>query len=187
MVVPDARSILVGAGLAAAIMGLAGVSGGLVWLVAGVWTARAMRSQPLSVGWGLAVLGAGLRWGTTGLVDVGVATKLLAPTIVAGGLALRLCMGAAVAAALISEAQILSSSDGSWLDKAVTAVALTALGPLFALQGSINLPTAAAAWAGAALVGTAIVLALRPLAGRTPTWIPAVAALAAILATGIAR
>ena len=174
-----------GAGIAAAIVGLSGMAGGLLWLVAGVCSVRALSSRRLSPGWALAVLGAGFRWGTTGLADVRVATKLVAPTISAGTVPMRACMAVLLVVALLGEAQTFTTQR-SWQEWAAAGAAVVALPPLFVLKGSTHLPTAPLAWAAGSAAAALVVFAFRPIAARIPAWVIAVVALAAFIAAGVA-
>src|SRR5688572_9626875 len=62
-----ARPALAGAALAACLVGLVGVDAGILWIVAGVFTLRSLvRAEP-GAAWGLACMGAGLRWGSLGI------------------------------------------------------------------------------------------------------------------------
>ncbi|MCI0346537.1 MAG: hypothetical protein L0221_14000 [Chloroflexi bacterium] len=160
---------------------------GLVWIVAGVWTVRAMARAPLGLAWGVACLGAGLRWGTLSLGDIAVATRLGGPTVVAGPLLVRAGMIAALVGAVAGEADAGGFAARAWGERAAAAAAVVALVPLFVVRGPGDPRTdLVLVWAAAAASITAVVVVLGPLARRVPAWVgPAITATGVILAVGV--
>lgn len=138
---------------------------------------------PLGPAWGLACLGAGLRWGSLGLADVQAATGLLGPTLGAGPPLVVAGAGVMLAAAALEEA----AGDGlrarALPVRAASGAALLALVPAFCAPGwggSSVLVTLAWWLAGAAALG-ALALSASGLARRVPGWAPAAAAAAGLL------
>ena len=169
----DPRTSIAAAGLAAAAVGLLGVDGGLLWLIGGIWTARAMAAAPVGAAWGLACLAAGLRWGSLDVGDLQVATRLIAPTVAAGGLATRAGMVLALAGALIGEARVDGLRARTFGERAAAMIALTALVALFCVEGPARSGVVAFGWWGlAGVVVTALVVALTPIASRLPALVP---------------
>lgn len=138
------------------------------------------------VGWGLACVAAGVRWGTLGVGDVQVATRLVAPTVLAGSTPVRIVSAVALAAAIVDEARQGGLRSPGVGERAAGAVALAALVPLFLAPGSGSL-VALGWWGAAAAVAGAAVLMMHPLATRLPPWPIAAVAGAAVVALGIVR
>lgn len=157
-------------------------------LVAGVWTVRAMARTRLGAAWGVACLGAGLRWGTLGLGDVAVATRLNGPTVASGPLLVRIGMCAALAGAIAGEVRADGFASRTWGERAAAAAALAALVPLFVVRGPGDphglLPLL---WAIAAVVGTVAVLLLKPFVALVPPWAPVAVAGAGVVLAGVVR
>jgi hypothetical protein len=169
---PDARSALAAAGLAACAVGLLGTNAGVLWLVAGVWTVRAMAGAPVGFAWGTACLGAAARWGTLGLGDVAVATRLGGPTITAGPALVRAGLIAALAAAVLDEARGHARTSETWSERAAAAAALVGLAAMFLVRGPGDPRTLLPVFWGAAAVSlSVVVLLLRPLVIRVPAWV----------------
>jgi hypothetical protein len=174
--------------LAASAVGLLGADGGLLWLVTGVWTVRAMAGTPVGFAWGLACVGAGFRWGTLAVGDLEVATRLVGSTLTSGTPAVRAGMALALVGALAGEAQIGGLRARAWAERAAAAVAIAALAPLFVAAGPAD-PAwqEALRWALPAAVGTAAVLLSYPYATRLPALVPvamtAVGVVVALLAS----
>ena len=186
MDVRSTRAGFVGAALTACLVGLLGADGGILWIVGGVFTVRFVWGRDPGVGWAIACVAAGLRWGTLGLADVEAATRLIGPTVAVGNVAMRTATAVALAAGLMDEMRIGTSRSGSVAERAASAIALATLVPLFVAPGPGSL-TSAAWWLGAALaLGTAAWLGSRP-AARVPRWLPAALASASALTIGSAR
>lgn len=166
------RTAVAVGGLAACAAALSGVDGGLVWVVAGVFTARAVGGGPVGAAWAVACLGAGLRWGSLGFGDVETATRLLGPTVLAGPPLVRAGMALALIAAVAGEAGIGDVAAGPPLRRAAGVAAALALVPLFVVTGPIDLATSAVAWVGATAAVIGALLAARPLASSLPVWAP---------------
>ena len=164
--------MLAGAALGACVIGLAGVDGGILWIVAGVFTLRsAVRSAP-GLAWGIACIGVGLRWGSFAVGDLETATRLFGATVVAGGPAARIGMAAALVGALIDESRRDGLRSDSWVERGAAVVATVALVPLFLVEGATGEPLTAVVWglAGAAILLAA--LAMQPITRRIPSWTP---------------
>jgi hypothetical protein len=147
-----------------------------------------MSRTPLGLAWGVACLGAGLRWGTLGMADVAVATRLNGPTVTSGPLLVRVGMIAALAGALAGEGALDSFATRTWGERAAAAAALVALIPLFVVRGPGDphglLPLA---WGLAAVAGTTAVLRLRPVVALVPAWGPVALAGAGVALAGLVR
>jgi hypothetical protein len=177
----DPRSALATAALAAAAVGLLGTDAGILWLVAGVWATRAMAGGALGSAWGIAAIGAGLRWGTLGFGDLEVATRIAGPTLLAGPLLVRGGMILALLAALTGEAQTGGLVSRTWGERGACLVVMASIAPLFVVRGPgapVSIDTLW--WPATAAVATGVVLLARPLAGRVQPWIPPAAAAAGI-------
>jgi hypothetical protein len=135
------------------------------------------------LGWGFAVLGAGLRWGTTGLSDLAVATRLVGSTVTSGTPAVRGAMIVALAAAILDEAQM-DGLSASWPLRAASVTALVTLAVVFIVRSSLEISIDIAWWALAAGAVTVATLAIRPLAKRLPPWVPTVVAGMAVVFVG---
>lgn len=158
--------------LAASVVGLLGADSGLVWIVAGVFTIRALAGAPPGLAWGIACLGAGLRWGTLGVGDVETATRLLGATVMAGSPVVRIGMAAAAAGALADEARQGGLFATSWLERSAAVAATVALVPLFFAEGPTRLSASAVAWMLAAAGALVANVLLQPLVRRVPWWLP---------------
>lgn len=180
--------MLATAGLAASVVGLLGTDAGILWTVTGVWTVRAMARAPLGIAWGIACLGAGLRWGTLGLGDVAVATRLAGPTIVAGPLLVRAGMIAALVGAVLGEIDVGGLSVRAWGERVASSASVVALVALFLVRGPTDPRTSVALlWAAAAVVLTVVVVGGRSIRIAVPRWLPpAVAAGGVVLAVTVA-
>lgn len=184
----NARSALVAASASACVVGLLGFDGGLIWLVAGVWTIRAIWGAPLSLGWGIAVLGAGVRWGTIGLAGIESATRVVGPTIAAGTVVVRVGMITALVAAVVSEAASGGLRAVSLPERAAAFLALMTLVAVFCVPGpgSPQLLSSLGWWAGSGAVAVALCLVAGGLAARMPGWVmPALAAAGCVAGVGL--
>ena len=174
------------AAVGACVIGLLGVDVGLLWLVAGVWTIRAMAGAPLGLAWGIACMAVGLRWGTTSLGDVAVATRLAGPTVAAGPLVVRVGMIAALVGAVLDEARAGALRGPGWNERAAAGISVAALVALFVVRGpgdpATELPVL---WAALAVVGTTLVLQLHRVLRPMPPVVP-VAVVAAGTMLGVA-
>jgi hypothetical protein len=133
------------------------------------------------VAWGVACLGVGVRWGTLSLGDVAVATRLNGPTLTSGTLLVRIGMMAALAGALAGEMRSGGFSSRTWGERAAAAAAILALIPLFIVRGPGDPQSMAPVlWGVSAAVGTALVVFLRPVSTRLPSWGPVVLAAAGV-------
>ncbi len=165
-------------------MGLLGADTGVVLVVAGVWTLRALAGSELSVAWGIACVGAAARWGALSLVEVEVATRLTGPSVVSGQPVVRVGILLAFAAALASEAQVDGLRARTWPERGAAAAALVALVPLFLAQGGSS---AVAFWVlGAPALAAACLFAV-PYARRIPAWALTAASAAGVFLALVAR
>ena len=179
---PDAPSALAAAGLAACAIGLLGADAGVLWLVAGVWTVRAMASAPVGFAWGAACLGAAARWGTLGLGDVAVATRLSGPTVFSGPVLVQAAMIAALAGAVLDEARGQGPASRTWGEHAASAGAIVALAALFLVRGPDDpRTTLPVLWCASAAALTAVILLLRPAVVGVPAWVAPVVTIVAIV------
>ncbi|MEX2395206.1 MAG: hypothetical protein WD826_12090, partial [Actinomycetota bacterium] len=117
------RSVLTAAGLAAAAVGLIGTDAGVLWVVAGVWTVRSVAGAELNVAWGIAVIGAAMRWGTLSLADVAVATHLVGPSMSAGPVLVRAGLITALGAAVVGEWRAARWETRNWGERLAAAAA----------------------------------------------------------------
>jgi len=154
-----------------------GGEAGLLWLIAGVWAVRASAQATLGLPWGVACLGAGMRWGTLGLGDVEVATRLAGPTLAAGPLSVRIGMSAALLAAIVGESHVDGFAARTWGERAAAAVAVASLAPLFVVQGPTDPGDLNTVWWVLTSAGiTALALLGRTVATHIPGWAPSVVA-----------
>jgi hypothetical protein len=183
------RSALGFGALAVCLIGLLGTDAGLVWLVAGVFTVRSLQGRPVGMAWGVACIGAGVRWGTLGLGDVEAATRLLGPTVLSGGVIVRGGMAAALVAAVAGESRIDGLRAYAWPERVVAVVALVALAAAFVVEGPAGSGPGPSlgAWAVAGVVLAGVVLAAAPLARRLPAWAAPIVAVAGVVAAGVFR
>lgn len=121
---------------------------------------------------GLALVAAGLRWGTLGLGDVQAATRTLGPTLAAGPPLAALGAGLAFAGALLEEARTDGLRAASIAERAVAGLALLALAAAYIVPGAgdPSLPASLGWWTAAGAALTLLVLALAPLARLAPRW-----------------
>ncbi len=180
-----ARSALASASLAACVVGLLGVPGGVIWIVGGVWTLRMLAGDEPSIAWGIACAGAAMRWGTLGLGDVEVATRLLGPSALSGPLAVRIGLVAALLAALASEALLGGLRARSIPELAAAVAALVTLVPLFCVRGGST--AAAPQWLVASAVLAAVVLYAERYVRVVPRWVPPVIGAAGVMVATLAR
>lgn len=179
------RAGLVAAALAACVAGLLGADAGILWIVAGVWTVRAVWGSPPGFAWGIVCLGAGARWGTLSASDVEVSARTFGPSVATGPLAVRAGLCVALLAALVSESRIDGLRAESWAERLAAAIALLSLVVLLLAPGAggsrIGPPLGVWAVAGAAIVTACLGLSAR--AKRAPGWLsPAAAAVAVVFA-----
>jgi len=182
------RAAVVGAGLAACVVGLAGADAGLLWIVAGVFTVRSVWGEPPGYAWGVLCLGAGARWGTLSLGDVETAARIFGPAAAAGSFAVRVGTGVAIGAALLSEARIDGLRSSSWATRAASLAAILAIVGITAAPGPgrSGLTESIVWWAAAGVVVLVITLALARAARRVPAWVPPAAAAVGVAAALIA-
>lgn len=157
-------------------VGLLGADGGLIWIVAGVWSVRAAWSRPPGLAWGIACLGAGARWGVVSLAGIESAVRMFGPTVLVGLPIVRAGMTVAAVAALCSEARIDGLRAASWAERASALVALIVLVAAFAAPGPGE-PSIAASllwWALAGAGAVVLTLTLTRYVARLPMWLPAV-------------
>jgi hypothetical protein len=181
----SAASSLAAASLAACAIGLTGVDGGLLWIVAGVFTLRSSAGVAPGIGWGIALLGAGLRWGTFGLGDLGSATRLLGPTVAAGSAVVRVSMIAVLAGAVLDESRRAHAFGDSWLAGAASLVAFVSLVPSFIVAGPDEL-SSVLSWAAAAAGVVVAAIVVRPLTRRLPGWVPLLIVVSGVVAAEVA-
>jgi hypothetical protein len=182
------RSALAAAALGLCAVGLLGVDAGLVWAVVGVFGIRALTQDPVDLAWGIACLGAGLRWGTFSIGDIEVATRLFGPTVVSGSFAVRVGMGVALSAAVLGECRTRGFRATSWSARAAAAAAVLVLVPVFVVGGTRPEEPIAASfkWAAGAVTVAVALVVLEPVARRLPSWFPSVAAAVGVLLAGAA-
>lgn len=156
---------------------------GLVWVVAGVWGARAVWGRPPTVAWGLAVAVAGVRWRTLDLAGLQTSTRLFGPTV--GVEPVVAAAGACVAlvAALVDEAA-LDGLRGSPVEQLATGTALVVLVACFAVPGPSSVLTVLW-WTAASALAALLVLRGPGLARRVPGWVAPVLAAAGLVAVGL--
>jgi len=169
-------------------IGLAGVDGGLLWVVAGVWTVRSVWGSPPGYAWGLVCLGIGVRWGTLSAGDVETAARIFGPAGTAGSTVVHVGMAVAIAAAVVSEARIDGLRSRDWGPRTAALTSLLALGALAAAPGPgrWSIPSSLVWWAAAGVVVVAAVVLVRPVARRVPGWVPPIAAVAGVAVATIA-
>jgi hypothetical protein len=159
------------------------------WLVGGVWAVRRAWGRPPGLGWGIAVLGAGLRWGTLSVGGVQAATRLLGPTVAVGPAPAAVGAWLALAAALLDAA----ADDGLRARavplRAATVLAILALVPLYCVPGAgePSLGASLGWWVAASGVLAALVLWGASAARRVPRWVAPSVAAAGVLAMGFGR
>jgi hypothetical protein len=184
---PDPASALVAGAIGAGVIGLLGVDAGLLWLVAGVWTIRAVAGSPLGLAWGTACLGVGLRWGTTSLGDLSVATRLNGPTLLTGNVLVQGGLALVFAAAVIGEARVGGLHSPARGERAASAIAVVALVAIFVVRGPGDPGSLLPIWWGAAAAaGAALVFLLRPVSQRLPVGPPAPPAAAGVVVAVVA-
>lgn len=163
-------------------MGLAGADGGLLWIVAGVFTVRSVWGSPPGYAWAVLCLGTGARWGTLSLADVEAAARIFGPSGAAGSALVHLGMGVAIAGAVASEAAIDGLRSDSWATRGAGLLTLLAVVAIAAGPG----PGRAGAgrsliwWAAAGVAAVVVTLALARTARRVPPWLPPAVAAAGI-------
>jgi hypothetical protein len=166
-------------------VGLLGVPGGVIWIVGGVWTLRTLVGDEPGIAWGIACAGAAMRWGTLGLGDVEVATRLLGPSLLSGPLAVRLGLAVAFLAALVAEAQIDGLRARSVPQQTAALIALVALVPLFCVRGGTSL--AIVRWIVAGGLLSAVVLFAPRYTRLVPRWVPPAVGAAGVMVATLAR
>ncbi len=159
---------------------------GVLWIVAGVWTARAVSGVSMGLAWGFACFAVALRWGTLSLGDVEVATRLTGPTLLSGTTPVRIAMAAAFVGAVMDEARIDGLRDPSRAGQAAAVTALVGLAGLFFTGGpQAPFTEALGGWAAAAAIVGAVVLLTAKLTRRMPAWVPVVVALAGLVGASL--
>ncbi len=192
---PDPYAALVAGALAAAVVGLAGLDAGLLFIVAGVWTIRAIAGGPVGIAWGIACLGAGLRWGTTSLGDLAVATRLNGPTLVSGSAVVRAGMLVALVGAAVGEARVAGLHSRATSERTAAAIAIVTVVAVFGLAGPGE-PASLLSWRPllfgplwwcvGAFMGAALVVVLRRFAVWIPSWVPVACSVAGIASAAMA-
>lgn len=158
--------------MGACLVGLSGVDAGILWIVAGVFTLRSVTRSAPGLAWGIACVGAGLRWGTFAVADLETATRLFGATVIAGAPAARVGMTVAFAGAVVDEARRGGLRSDSWVDRGAALTASVTLVPLFLVEGASRDPVLAAVWATVAVGTLLTALVLHPIAQRVPAWAP---------------
>jgi hypothetical protein len=158
-----------------------GVDAGILWIVAGVFTLRSLVRAAPGAAWGLACLGAGLRWGSLGIGDVETATRLFGATVVTGGVTARAGMAAVLVGAVVDEARRGGLWGDTWVERGAALVAGATLAPLFLVEGPVQRPWVVGSWAVAAAAVVVTALGLHPVARRLPAWVPGLAVVAGIV------
>lgn len=151
-----------------------------------MFTLRSIAGTSPGLAWGIATLGAGLRWGTFGLGDLESATRLLGPTVTAGSPIVRAGMVVALVGAVVDESRQADISGASWLSGAARVAAAVALVPAFIVAGPVELSASAIAWAAAAagVIGGGILV--RSATRRLPWWLPLLLVAVGITAAAVA-
>jgi hypothetical protein len=169
-------------------VGLAGADGGLLWIVAGVFTVRSVWGSPPGYAWAVLCLGTGARWGTLSLGDVEAATRIFGPSAATGSLLVHVGMAVAIVAALVSEAGIDGLRSASWATRGASFMALLALVGIAAGPGPgrTTVGQSLVWWAVSGVVGVAVTLALSRPVRRLPVWVPPLAAAAGVAAALLA-
>lgn len=167
-----ARAALAGAALGVLVVGLTGVDGGILWIVAAVFTLRAAIGAAPGLAWGIACVGVGLRWGSFAVGDLETATRLFGSSVIAGAPLTRIGVTAALAGAVVDEARRGGLRSDSWVERGAALAAIVALVPLFLVEGPTRDPVLAVIWGVAAAVALVVALALHPVARRVPSWLP---------------
>jgi hypothetical protein len=136
-----------------------------------------MAGTPLDLAWGVACLGAAARWGTIGLGDVAVATRLAGPSVAAGPIVVRSGMLVALVGALVGEARVGAFDVRTWGERGAAVGAMVALVLLFVVRGPGDPRTALPVlWFAFAAAFTVAAMVLRPVVVRLPSWVaPALA------------
>ena len=169
---------------AACAIGLGGADGGVLWVVAGVWTVRSVWGSPPGYAWGLTCLGIAARWGTLSIGDIQATARIFGPAATAGPFLVHAGMVTAIAAAMVSEARIDGLRSAAWAPRVASFAAGLALVALAAAPGpgDPDLPQSLAGWGigGAAIVG--LTLVLNSPARRLPPWLPPVVAAVGVAA-----
>jgi hypothetical protein len=177
-----ARSAIVAAALGAALVGLLGVDAGVLWVVAGVWTARAVSGTSMGLGWGLACAAAAMRWGTLSLGDVEVSTRLAGPTVLSGTAPVQVALAVALAGALMDEARIDGLRSRSRSEQAAGILALVALVALFLAGGPLEpFAEAVGGWATTAAIVAVVTMFAGRIAKHIPAWVPVMLAAAGLV------
>lgn len=148
-----------------------------------MWAVRAVSGVPVGLAWGLACVGAGMRWGTLGLGDLEVATRVAGPTVLAGPPVVRAGMIASLVACLVAESQAEGLFARAWGERGAAAIVAASLGPLFVVPGPTwPVGTDALSWAGMGVAATTVVLFGRRLFAPVPRWTAPVVAAAGVAA-----
>ncbi len=168
-------------------IGLAGVDGGVLWVVAGVFTLRSIVGAPPGFAWGVACIGAAMRWGTLGLGDLSTATRLFDATVLAGSPLVQTGMVAALGAAVVDEARRGGLRRPSWVERSAAILASVLVVALFIVPGPAADALTAGVWALAACGVLAATLLLQPFTSRLPGWLPALVAVAGLLVAEAVR
>lgn len=180
------RGAVLGGALAAGAVGLLGTEGGIVWVVGAMWVVRRAFGRPPGIAWGLALLGAGFRWGTLSFGDLQAATRAFGPTLTTGGVLDVVGAGLALAGALLEE----SASDGlrrtDPVERSAAALTLLALIPAYLAPG-IGEPTLLASvgwWAASGVAVASVVLLIARPVLRVPQWVPPAVTVAGVVLMG---
>jgi hypothetical protein len=170
------------------VLGLLGVDGGLVWLIAGVWTLRWLGGRPVGLAWALAIMAAAVRWGTISVADIFAASRVLGPAVAVEPFVTAVGCGVALGAALAEESALDGLRSPDWPQRTAAAAVLLCLVAMLAAPGpGAGLPLSLVVWIGTAALGTWIVLVASPLARRIPSWAPVALGLAGLALTGLDR
>lgn len=172
------RAALVAAGLAACALGLGGAAGGVLWIVAGVFTVRSVWGEPPGYAWAVLCLGGAVRWGTMSLPDVETAARLFGPAVAAGAAPVRIGTALALVAAAVSEARDGGLRSSSWALRAAGMGALLAAVAVAVAPGPGRAGVARSLvwWAAVSALAVVVIWVAHPLARRVPAWMPAAAA-----------
>jgi hypothetical protein len=154
-----------------------------LWIVAGVWTVRAVWGSPPGFAWGVVCLGAGARWGTLSAADVGVSARTFGPGVATGPLAVRAGLCVALLAALVSESRIDGLRAEPWAERLAAAIALLSLVALLLAPGAggLRIGPSLGVWAIAGAGVVAACLGLSAQAKRAPGWLAPAAAAGAVV------
>lgn len=173
---------------AACVVGLLGADGGLLWIVAGVWTVRRVWGSGPPLAFGIACAAVALRFRTLSLAGIEVATRQLgAPTVAVEPVWIAVAAVVVLAAVLAEEAMADELRSRSPARRVASGFVILTLVPAFVAPGFGTTTVAAdvAWWMGSAAVLTLLVLAAPGFVRRLPGWAPAAVAAVGLAVMGV--